>query len=256
MGVTFLMKIDYEDQAELYEKTRGIEPLVYMALSNLLMFKEDDIVLDFGCGTGNYLKQFVLNYGIKPYGVEPASSMREIAQKKLPSAFIRNGNHTYLPFSDILFNKIYSTDVVHHIQQLDLFFQNILSVAAIGAKFCICTESPRQLGEKYWIKYFPEILEVDLQRFHSIESIVRTGESIGWICRETLKIEDELIAPISTSFMERVRNKTLSAFHLITDEVYEHGLSLMEADYQKQILLHQHEGYTFILFERGEQYEI
>lgn len=247
-----LMKIDYESQAELYEKTRGIEHLVYMALSNLLMFKKEDLVLDFGCGTGNYLKQLVLDYGINPYGVEPALGMRKIAQKKLQSRCIRDGNHTYIPFSDILFNKIYSTDVIHHIQQLDLFFQNILTVATIGAKFCICTESSHQLGMKYWLKYFPEILEVDLQRFHSIENIIKTGVSSGWIYCETLKIENELLAPISASFMERVKNKTLSVFHLISDDSYDRGISLMEADYRKGTILCQHEGYTFILFERGE----
>lgn len=245
------MKINYENQAELYEQTRGIERLVYMALSNLLILKKEDLVLDFGCGTGDYLKQFVLDYSIKPYGVEPASNMRKIAQKKLHPDCIRNGDHTYIPFSNSLFNKIYSTDVIHHIQQLDLFFQNIFNVAAIGAKFCICTESSQQLGMKYWLKYFPEILKADLQRFHSIESIIRIGEANSWTYCETLKIENEIFAPISTSFMERVKNKTLSVFHLITDEAYERGLSLMETDYQKKVLLHQHEGYTFILFERS-----
>lgn len=244
------MRINYENQAKAYEQTRGIEPLVYIALSTLLKFEKDDNVLDFGCGTGNYLKQFFIDYSIKPYGVEPSANMRKIAQKKLQLDCILDGNHTYIPFSDILFNKIYCTDVIHHIRQLDLFFYNILNVASPKAKLCICTESSQQLEMKYWIKYFPELLKVDLERFHSIENIIKIGKSVGWIHRETLQTEDELIAPISTSFMERVKNKTLSAFHLISDNAYEHGISLMLDDYQKQVLLHQHEGYTFILFER------
>lgn len=244
------MKIDYEHQAEIYEQTRNIEPLVYNMLSNLLKLSKKDIVLDFGCGTGNYLKQFVIDYGITPYGIEPATNMREIAQKKLQSGCILAGDDTYIPFSDILFNKIYCTDVIHHIKQLDIFFQHIYNIAASGARFCICTESFQQLGEKYWIKYFPELLDIDLQRFHPIENIIKTGESTGWIYREMLKTEDELIAPISTSFINRVRNKTLSVFHLISNDAYERGMLLMEKDYRQKTLLNQHEGYTFILFER------
>lgn len=244
------MKIDYEYQAKAYEETRSIEPLVYNILCNLLMFAKNDIVLDFGCGTGNYLKQFVMDYEIIPYGIEPSANMRKIAQNKLQSNCILEGDDTCIPFSDILFNKIYCTDVIHHIKQLDLFFKNIYKVAVPKAKFCICTESTRQLGEKYWITYFPELLDVDLQRFHSIENIIKIGKSAGWVYRETLKTEDELIAPISASFMKCVKNKTLSVFHLISNEAYERGISLMEEDYRQQTLLRQHEGYTFILFER------
>ena len=47
------MKIDYEHQAEIYEQTRNTEPLVYSMLSNLLKLSKKDIVLDFGCGTGD-----------------------------------------------------------------------------------------------------------------------------------------------------------------------------------------------------------
>ncbi len=94
------------------------------------------------------------------------------------------------------------------------------------------------------------MLDIDLQRFHPIENIIKTGESTGWIYREMLKTEDELIAPISTSFINRVRNKTLSVFHLISNDAYERGMLLMEEDYRQKTLLNQHEGYTFILFER------
>lgn len=121
------MKIDYEHQAEIYEQTRNTEPLVYSMLSNLLKLSKKDIVLDFGCGTGNYLKQFVIDYGIIPYGIEPATNMREIAQKKLQSGCILAGDDTYIPFSDILFNKIYCTDVIHHIKQLDIFFSTFIT---------------------------------------------------------------------------------------------------------------------------------
>ena len=246
------MEIDYEVQAEIYENTRGVEPLVYSLLSALLRPRKGDKILDFGCGTGNYLCQFVSDYQIEPYGIEPATQMRLIAQSKLPAQRIRNGDHTRRPFPELQFDKLYCTDVIHHIRQLDDMFLNLFDAAESGAKFCVCTESPHQLGEKYWIRYFPEILEADLQRFYPIQKVVRSGQSAGWEHRETITTENELVAAISPNFIERVRHKTLSVFHLIPEEAYRRGLALMEADYQAQIPLLQREGYTFILFERGQ----
>lgn len=246
------MTINYDKQATLYESTRNTEPLVYSALSYLLKPAKGEAILDFGCGTGNYLAKLVSDYEIEPYGVEPASNMRKIAQSKIQGDRIREGDHTYIPFSEPLFDKIYSTDVIHHIRQLDSLFINLFHASAPNARLCICTESPHQLEEKYWIKYFPEVLAADLKRFYPIETIIITGKTAGWIHKETLTAEEELIAPISPNFMERVEKKTLSAFCLIPDTAYLKGLSLMRADYQAKTLLRQCEGYTFVLFERGK----
>ena len=246
------MEIDYEAQADIYERTRGVESLVYSVLSALLRPRKGDKILDFGCGTGNYLCQFVSDYQIDPYGIEPATQMRLIAQGKLPAQCIRNGDHTHLPFPGLHFDKLYCIDVIHHIRQLNDLFLNLFDAAKPGAKFCICTESPHQLSEKYWIRYFPEILEADLQRFYPIQEIVKSGQAAGWEHCETITTEDELLAAISPNFIARVRHKTLSVFHLIPEDAYKRGLALMEADYQAQLPLLQREGYTFILFERRQ----
>lgn len=244
------MKIEYDYQALNYEKTRAVEPIVYLILSHILVPQKNEAILDFGCGTGNYLKQFTIDYGIKPYGIEPSTEMRKIAKKKVQTDHILAGNHTSIPFSNIQFNKMYSTDVIHHVDQLNLLFRNLFNIASIGAKFCICTESYTQLKEKYWVRYFPSIPDIDTKRFHTIEKIVSTGENAGWLHKETLKTETQIIASISDTFMERIRQKTLSVLNLISEAEYQHGISLMENDYQKKIPMLQNEGYTFILFER------
>ena len=249
------MGVDYEKQAERYSFTRGIEPLVYTVLSHLLRPEEGDVVLDFGCGTGNYLQRLVSDYHIDPYGVEPSESMRKSAQEKLPPDHIRAGNHMHIPFS-VLFNKIFITDVVHHIDQVDIMFQNLLQIALPGAKFCICTESAQQLAEKYWNRYFPDALDADLHRFHSIDKIIKMGQSCGWVYKKTISTEDEQIAPISPTFMARVEERTLSVLHLISDEAYYQGLLHMKGDFQNKILIPQREGYTFVLFEKGQTNEI
>lgn len=247
------MKINYDKHADSYGKTRNIEPIVYEILSYLLHPIDGDIILDFGCGTGNYLERFSVDYAdcnVTMYGVEPSAKMRKIAQEKILSDHILNGNHLHIPFDENLFSKIYCTDVIHHIEQLEPFFKNLLIVAQTGARLCICTESSQQLTEKYWIKYFPSILQIDSKRFYPVDTIIQTGEMVGWKYKKTLKTESEMIAPISYSFMERVRKKALSVLNLISNEEYECGISLMEADFRNKSVFYQQEGYTFILFEK------
>lgn len=244
------MKIDYESQAAAYEETRSVEPLVYSTLCSLLCPEKNDAVLDFGCGTGNYLKKLVLDFDIKAYGIEPSSAMREIAAEKLGAIYILDGNHLKIPFRELYFNKIYCTDVIHHIRQLDTFFSNLMRVAKNGAKLCICTESPPQLAEKFWIRYFPDALTADLERFHSVSNIVLAGEKAGWTYSKSVLTEENKIAPISLSFLKRVEKKTLSVFHLIADGSFELGLARMKADYYAGTPIPQHEGYTFVLFEK------
>ncbi len=244
------MRIDYEDQASAYEETRSVEQLVYSTLCGLLMPAKNDTVLDFGCGTGNYLSKLTMDFGINPYGIEPSTRMRELAQRKLGATCIRSGDHTNIPFPELYFNKIYCTDVIHHIREIDTLFSNLIRVATAGAKLCICTESPYQLAEKYWIRYFPDALTADLERFYPVSDIICAGEKAGWIYRKTVLTEDEQVSPISASFMQRVELKTLSVFHLISDESFELGRARIRADYYASALIPQHEGYTFILFEK------
>ena len=244
------MKVNYNSHANLYENTRDVELIVYNMLVHLLNPIKNDKILDFGCGTGKYLHRLKADYDIEAYGIEPSKEMRKIAKAKFPNGCILKGNHKRIPFPKDLFNKIYATDVIHHVNDLDKFFHNISKVAVSNAKLCICTESATQISEKYWIKYFPEILDIDLQRFYKIEDIIKIGTENGWVHKKTITTEEEYVAEISTAFMDRVRQKTLSVFHLIPNKAYMHGLSMMESDYYSRSLIHQCEGYTFILFER------
>ncbi len=133
-----------------------------------------------------------MDYDVNVYGVEPSLSMRKIAQKIIPHDHILKGNHVCLSFPNIEFNKIYCTDVIHHISQLEILFRNLFNIASSGAKFCICTESSSQIAEKYWIKYFPSIPSVDSKRFHQVEKIIEFGEISGWMHKETKKQKTRL----------------------------------------------------------------
>jgi ubiquinone/menaquinone biosynthesis C-methylase UbiE len=245
------MKINYNKLAEYYENTRGIEPLIYFVLCCMLKPSKGNLILDFGCGTGNYLKQLMSDYEIEPYGIEPSEEMRRIAQSKIYEHNVKSGDHNHIPFPKMNFDKIYCIDVIHHIRNIDDLFRNLLDVASFKAQLCICTEAPQQLDEKYWSKYFSSISRIDRERFHTIDKIIDVGISSGWTHKEILSTKHEIIAPISHNFIRCIELKTLSILHLIPNAEYEQGVAEMKSDYRNQVIIRQCEGYTFILFEKG-----
>lgn len=244
------MTVNYDEQAGCYEKTRGVIPLVYSTLFTILCPKANEKILDFGCGTGSYLSKLSIEYSIVPYGVEPSSAMREIAIKKNPTALIVEGNHMNIPIN-VQFDCIYCTDVIHHIDDLSALFLNLFNVSKPGARLCICTESHNQLKEKFWIKFFPEIPCIDLKRFHKISEIISKGISIGWEHIKTVTIEEEVNETISDNFMLCIMEKTLSVLRLLPEESYRYGLNQMRHDYECKKVFRQKEGYSFVVFKKG-----
>jgi len=245
------LKIQYDDLANTYEETREIEPIVYALLCHFLKIEKGNVILEFGCGTGNYLKKLISDYEISPYGLEPSESMRMIAEHKLGGGVVSKGDHEFIPFSDNYFNKLYCIDVVHHVRELDLLFTNIKRVSAPNSLFCICTESHSQLEEKYWLKYFPSIIEIDHSRFHSVDDIIDMGITAGWKHKGTFMADSEHFASISENTMKRFEQKSLSVLHLISSDEYKRGLKNMKLDFDNGTEFCQKEGYTFILFEKG-----
>lgn len=244
--------MDYSKQATQYEETRDIEEKVYWILSNTINPQKKDRILDFGCGTGNYLQALYSDYRIPLYGLEKSYKMAEIARNKNPNFDIRIGDHTVIPFPANFFSKIYCTDVIHQINDIESLFKNLYTVAQNNAIFAICTESSEQLYEKYWNRYFPSILSIDEKRFHNIDILKEKAVVTNWIHYKTFKIEEEFTAPITERLINKISKRTLSVLHEIPKQEYDDGLWKMTQDYVKQKEMHQVEGYTIILFIKNK----
>lgn len=76
-------------------------------------------VLDVGCGTGEHLQR-AADAGLKPFGLEPAPAMLEIARDKVPAAEIRQGVATELPYDDAEFDLVIMVEVLRYLDQPDI----------------------------------------------------------------------------------------------------------------------------------------
>ena len=243
--------INYNTIAQSYDETREVEDKVYSIIEMILSPFEQDKILEFGCGTGNYLNRLACSYStVSLFGIEKSIEMAQIAKQKIKQADIRIGDHIDIPFSSNSFNKIFSIDVIHHINELNIFFANIYNLSCINGLFIICTETDEQLAEKFWNKYFPSLYKKDKNRFHSVKTIINEAGNCGWKYEKKYKIEEEKYSTISDSIMNRIKKRTLSSLFLLSEHEYNMGVKDMEEDYNCHKIIHQKEGYTILIFRK------
>lgn len=119
------MPIDYDNASRTYDQTRDFDRAVVDALAKRAALSERSRVLDFGCGTGNYLVELHCRFSCRCFGVDPSSGMRRAATDKCPELTVREGDHRSVPFEDGSFDLIYLTDVLHHVPDLPQLFAEL-----------------------------------------------------------------------------------------------------------------------------------
>lgn len=229
------MKVNYNELSKKYDNVRGSDiELIKMFLDEVNINAESKI-LDFGCGTGNYVNSFHKLTEAQIYGVEPSDGMRQKAVKKNPNLIITKGNHEKIPYNDGFFDFIYMTDVIHHVPDLKKMFDEIRRVLKESGKLCIMTQSHAQIENRFYAAYFPSTVLVDKKRYPDIDQIQKEAveAKFKWL-KNVEKHRDggKLITP---EFIKLVENKGFSMLHLIPEDEYIKGLTDLKADAKKEI---------------------
>ena len=118
--------IDYSEASGTYDDTRHCDGALIELMARRGAFAARASgegarrarVLDFGCGTGNYLAELSRRFDCELFGLESSDAMREIASSKCPLSRIEKGYHSSLPFERGFFDFVFMTDVVHHVPDI------------------------------------------------------------------------------------------------------------------------------------------
>lgn len=96
-------------------------------------------ILDVGCGTA-YFTSLLPKFYSRVVGMDISENMVKIAQKTL-KCVEKNGNidlviadGEHIPFKYDAFQEVFCLDVLHHIDNLDSFFREMLRVVVCGGK--------------------------------------------------------------------------------------------------------------------------
>lgn len=240
---------DYNEASKTYNNSRTASRTLVEFLGKQVRPDKESSVLDFGCGTGNYLSVMERTYGCKCYGVDPSGGMRAIAVTNNPNCTIVKGDHTAIPFDDLFFDLIYMTDVIHHVPDISAMFHTLARALKGDGSLCVVTESWEQIGRRWYNNYFPSLEANEKQRYPDIDRIVESATANNLVLRELVVIPHDQPAIIDDNFLRLVEEKNYSMFSNISESEHTAGLQRLQRD--KGTTVHQFgSGETIVWFRK------
>jgi ubiquinone/menaquinone biosynthesis C-methylase UbiE len=147
----------YDKIGATYDATRRAEPGIVDALAQLLNLQPGALVLDIGCGTGNYTTA-LQDRGYAMLGLDRSGLMLRTARAKSPALALTGADAAALPFADESFAGAICTLAIHHFEDLEASFAEAARILDNG-RLVILTALPEQIM-RYWLRaYFPRMME-------------------------------------------------------------------------------------------------
>lgn len=198
-------------------------------------------LLDAGCGSGNYLSAVKGDVGTIA-GLEFNEGMISKAVEKLPTAEIRQGSITSMPYADASFDVVITTQVLHHLEKgggqdfanVTLASQEVFRCLRPGGAWIIQTQTPEQhVNGFWWAPVVPDAAATLAKHFAPLpqfEAICRGagfGQFTSAIPPEPLVRLDKYL-DIEGPFNQAFRNAD-STWSLATEAELEAGLKMLRA---------------------------
>jgi SAM-dependent methyltransferase len=206
-------------------------------------------ILDFGCGTGNYIKEFQKRGFNDILGLDTSNKMREIASKKTHVTI-------YERFDDIneRFNVILVIDVVHFIKNIKSLAKELYFKCMDNAVVAIVTQSYDQIKNRPYKDFFPSALEKDLERYHDIDTLIEDFRGVGFRLQERKIFKGGTQRKLGDDFLNKVKAKCFSMFELIDEDEFNDGIKKFEKalkDKRDGVLKYTYAGKTILLFSKN-----
>ncbi len=223
------MEINYAGISKTYDTYRSYPNVLIRQVIEFANIVKGQRILDLGCGTGNLSVQLSGLINVDPIGIDRSVPMLEKARTKSLRVLCADVDHCPLPLHNGSFDAIVGAYVIHHINNRMALFQECYRILRAGI-FILLTSSHDQLENLNPVvkECFPSLIEMDKQRFPDIPKIDHLFKAAGF---RDIKHEEIILSeiPIDKGYLEKVKNKFISTFYLLSENEFRRGVERLEA---------------------------
>jgi ubiquinone/menaquinone biosynthesis C-methylase UbiE len=219
--------IDYDSLADRYAIHRVIHPGVLRALLETGDIGRSSGVLELGCGTGNYIIALTEATGCTALGLDPSRQMLSEASARSSDVVFQQATAEQMAVPGESFQLVFSVDVLHHLRSTQAYFKEAHRVLESGGKLCTVTDSEWVIRHREPLAiYFPETVQVDLDRYPSVAEVRETMAGSGFkdLSEELVEFRYEL------TDARPYREKVFSSLQLISEAAFRRGIQRLERD--------------------------
>ena len=226
-----MQKMGYDKISQIYDISRAANDETVKILIKLLHVNSDSLLLDMGCGTGNYTAA-LHEAAKKIIGIDKSVGMIKRAQAKFPMFQFILGDITRLPFISDVFDGVFAIQVLHHIKKKETFLNEAHRVLRRGAYIALHSCSHSQMRSFWFCHYFPKGLELELARTPDVGVIASLLERAGFsdvgdkVCRNDMVVTNET----PESYLDKNYRDGISTFSLLKMEEIEYGCKRLQND--------------------------
>lgn len=254
MDSSKVSKTDYSQVAKYYDRVR---PAPSSVLSSRIIeygrIGADCKVLEVGCGTGRFTLQLSTVERALFFGLEPSIEMlrQAFAKDKSRNVLWIRGDGQQLPFKDSIFDCVYMTMVLHHIENKEMALREIYRTVKNGGNCVVMTTSHSRI-RKHVLNDFPGVTAIDLKRIPPVPFVKKVMTEIGFrnVRYHPVKyVEGEI--PLD-EYLERVRNKYISTLTLLSQEAFNKGFNIFQQKARKKYgdYIRRVSGFVFVVGQK------
>ncbi|WDV44883.1 methyltransferase domain-containing protein [Clostridiaceae bacterium M8S5] len=236
---------NYDEISKVYDDVRDGDYEIIKEMLRCSDLQVGDNILEIGCGTGNYIKMMPECFNL--YGIDQSTGMLLKAKEKCNNVAFTAGDAIRLEdYKDNQFDLIYMVDVIHHIKEEEIFFNNIYRILKDNGRLYIFTDSHEHIKNRLTTKYFPKTLKYELNRYQSFDELA------GLLtCNNYKNIKSGIVnmPPVKNYgklLINIAKKRAYSMFTALSDEEINEGIKNIQLEIDKGINIEYHTGATYI----------
>ena len=211
--------INYNVISRIYDTGRAVHPETTEKIVRLLNIHSNSILLDLGCGTGNYT--WAIHQHAKHItGLDLSFGMLAQARVKYPEITFLHGDVIDLPFRSGIFSGALAIQVLHHVKEKEHFLRETFRVLREHARIVLHVCSHRQMQAFWFYHYFPKGFQIDQARIPDSQTIVSLLQQTGFrevgveICYQDVVVADET----PQRYLEKNYRDSISTFAFLNEK--------------------------------------